>query len=891
MGILLLGSPQSGPTGLVILNGFNSVANGDYPYKNLLLGAPTPHNPPGSTGDFPAWLDNNGYPLPNPSSRSNNVFCDQVPVPPSWTGNYILGWTGKANFTLDRGAPGFTIVSGGSFVSGGTGFSITAVGTNGRIVFTPTTSTISVISFYFNTSVAGAFDGTLSGAYLCRDNGTDEADILSGDLSRMFNNDFISAVSALKPYAIRVMDFVSTNNSCQTQPWTLRRPLTSFSFGSSGSYSNYPPSCWAGAIAGTTDTFTCSAASGTPIAWTHGETFQAQFGSSATNTVYNFTAAADNGSGLIRLLVPGGAAGLTTGKKVNVQGNFDDNTKGCWVITVIDSTHVDLATNAKTGQPSVFAKNTSGAFSIATIDCGSRGAKLLAWGTNAGGAPLIPGNPGGVIVGDAICTFHYDADLDVVMYTPAILISSGISSGPPIEVLVAFANKLNCGLWYTFPHTVVQSATYPEVASITSYVSANLKFWLDGFFEYSNEIWNTMFGQTGYANLKGIALGLHEPSSEAMYSYYGLRVAQLMPVVKTAWGGRAGLHTVLANQAFAVPLYSAAPVPTYRFNGASLTPTGNAVYAASSISGGVDYSVEGVRPIDVCTDPSYATYFFGAQFVNADSNYSSLAGITGSTNLLGQAANYVAGGSTNIANALAFVDNDIRAGVGGGQTLLSLDTNIYPAWEALLASYDTWRVENGLPKLALTCYEGGCEVWPVTPTQLQGLGAPASTIFTSTGSGTFIGTVAGGHGLSIGSGVIFNSNNQLPAGILSGVIYYVVTANFTTTTFSISTTPGGAAMATTSAGSGTLVVSLEAANVRALLTGYKNSPLFKQLVLDQFSQMMGTFAGSPNFGLLPHSKHPNWYQFGGGSQWALGTGDLYSGVWQSYAAFQQYNGG
>lgn len=982
-------APTGAPTGTAILNGFNSVANGDFPYKNLILGAPNPQGQTG-TNPFPTWLDANGYPLANPAGRAVNISCGQVPVPLSWTGNYILGWAGKGEFVLDRGAPGYTIISGSGFVSGGTGFSIIALGTNGRIVFKPTTSAISNIPFYFVTATAGAFDGTLSGLYLCRDNGVDEADILSGDTSRMFNNDFLSSVGALNPYAIRVMDMCNTNNSNVSQPYTLRRPLASFSFGTTettGVGSHWPLSCWAGAITGTTDTYTCGAAPSTPGSWTHGETFQGQFGASVANTVYSFSAAANNGSGLIRLTVTGGTAGLTTGQPIALGfGAFGTGTIGNWLITVVgDGTHIDLTTNLKSGAASVFSSNTSGQFTTATINVNSRGAKLLCWGANGGGGSL---SSGGQLVANAICTFVYDADLDAVLVGPPPDSGqqvAGLASGPPIEVVVALANKLNVGLWYCFPVSTLNA----EVTSIVSYVSANLRATLPGYFEFGNEIWNGLFGQTGLSAFKGINLNFTQISGRNIFGYYGLRVAQIMPLVTTAWGARGGLHTVLASQG-QVGVGIGFPTPLYRLQGQDLTSSGNAVYGASSISGGVAHNTSPTRPVDVCTDLAYATYYSGAQLANADSSYQLLLTISGTGQLLDQANNYVNGNPTQQAAALAFADNDIRNGtvaplvvssnnfpttpftfsfpstpyfgfplplfvgstvyltasggtlpgglsagtpyyvtactattcqisatLGGSavspssagtgtvslnftsaSTLVAFDTGstsgvplgIYPSWETVAASYDSGRIANGQPKLAVSLYEGGCEIWSVTPSRLQALGAPKSTIFTSSASGTFIGTVSGGHNLAIGDPVILNTNNQMPVGLVAGLVYYVVSANYTSTTFSLSASAGGAALTITSAGAGTLVVSQEAANVYLLIVGYKNSALFKQTVLDQFNQMMGTFAASANFGLLTHSKHPNWYQFGGGSQWSLLSGDLYSTPWQSYGAFQQYNG-
>lgn len=811
----------NGPTGKSILNGFNSVASGDYPYKNFLLGAPTLSNQSG-TAAFPGTLDNNGYPITTPVGA--NLAAGQVPIDPTWAGNWILGWpTGKASNTIDNGGPTprFAIVSDtgptAPNVQGAVTFGISVKGTSGRVVFNfngnpPPTS----LPFYFNTTPF--IDGTLGGMYLCRDNGTDEAAILSGDLSRMFNDDFITKVRALNPYVIRGVDIYNTNNNNTMRPWTDRFPTTAFSFGASISVgtggNRWLPRGWVGAISGT-DIYACGSYADMPVVWTHGETFQGQFGASGASTIFTFSAVADNGSGAVRLTTPTTAA-LTTGQKIAFGNGYNNGlVRGNYTITVIDATHIDLATNIKTGLTSVYGGGTgTGQFSTATIDCGSRGAKLLVSAPFGGG---ILGT-GVAVTNNANGTFSYDADFDAVLYTSGA--NSGIVCGPPIEVLVALANKLSCGLWYCFPQYTINT----EIAPIVSYIRTNLNSLCPAYFEYTNEVWNVGFGQTGTALIKGQNLNLSPSGNVALFSYYGLKTKQIMDLVVSAWGGReARLHTVMATQAFAGNGVAQNP-NIYRLGGAGLTPSGNAVYAASSISGGVNYTVAPNRPIDVCTDLSYATYYSGAQCANVDANYTSLSGISGASNLLGHASNYVNGNPTQQAAALAFLDNDIRQGtlngVAGSQTLLALDSGytgggvapfgIYPGWETICTSYDASRISNGIPLLKVSCYEGGCEIRPVSSSRLVALGDGGNSV-------------------------------------------------------------------------------TDAANVAALVAGYKNTGLFKQLVKDQFSQFMGTFATSPNFGLLPHSFKTAWYTFGSGSQWALLSGDLNSIPFQSYYGMQEYN--
>ncbi len=59
------------------------------------------------------------------------------------------------------------------------------------------------------------------------------------------------------------------------------------------------------------------------------------------------------------------------------------------------------------------------------------------------------------------------------------------------------------------------------------------------------------------------------------------------------------------------------------------------------------------------------------------------------------------------------------------------------------------------------------------------------------------------HGLSINDPVVLTTTGALPNGLTAGTIYYVISAGFTSSTFEVSATQGGAAINTTSAGSGT----------------------------------------------------------------------------------------
>lgn len=100
-----------------------------------------------------------------------------------------------------------------------------------------------------------------------------------------------------------------------------------------------------------------------------------------------------------------------------------------------------------------------------------------------------------------------------------------------------------------------------------------------------------------------------------------------------------------------------------------------------------------------------------------------------------------------------------------------------------------------------------------------GAGCIPSAIATISVADPGVVTVAGGHGLSVGSPVVFSSTGTLPTGLTTGTTYYVIAAGFTATAFSVALTPGGAGIKTTGAGSGVHTVTGQPAGATALFIG------------------------------------------------------------------------
>lgn len=569
-----------------------------------------------------------------------------------------------------------------------------------------------------------------------------------------------------------------------------------------------------------------------------------------------------------------------------------------WVPSLWAGTTTNSGDNYSVAVPSTWPGLVNGAavqvmFNLANttispmLNVGSTGAVAIVDRTT--NAPSI----GGIGL-KSLATLTYDSVLNKWIWT-----SDGFLAQVPLEEHMALANAINANLWFNIPH--LYDATV-DGAAIVTVVKVGLKPGLNFYPELSNEVWNPggAFAQTSYALGEGTALGF--TTNEQVNSWYALRSRQMMGAITTAWGGPASnLKRVMAFSASAV-FGSTATNNTYRFQGSDLSSFG--------------YSSFPNRPIDFADAMSYATYYSGAQLVNADANYANPMSIGGPnsvgiyTGLLGAADDYASGVPAQMTNALAFVDWDIRAGI---------------------------RISSAVSSIS--------------------------------SSGAAVITAAASHNLSVGQQIALNTTGSFDPNITAGKNYFVIAAGLTAAQFEFSNTLGGAAVTVSGASTGTITygksgtgetlqslstyasigasggilgfypsweqiaagydgvgtnrptgtqnltvenyeggyegvapsasvcTSLSIAakycgaggEIDVLNTAYKNNSLFNQLVQDQYSQFCGGTLCGAGGSTLPHSKTPAWYNFQGPTQWSLQPGDAYSTPFQSYTGSAAYN--
>jgi hypothetical protein len=126
----------------------------------------------------------------------------------------------------------------------------------------------------------------------------------------------------------------------------------------------------------------------------------------------------------------------------------------------------------------------------------------------------------------------------------------GTTKGVPLEVAVQLANALSADPWLNVPHTADDNYISQMAALVHSHLGKSQKVYV----ELSNEVWNGIFPQYDYAVNQGHALWPHQPGGGGGYewnrNWYGMRVAQMCDLWKSAWGGDASrVVCVLAAQA------------------------------------------------------------------------------------------------------------------------------------------------------------------------------------------------------------------------------------------------------------------------------------------------------------------------------------------------------
>jgi hypothetical protein len=159
----------------------------------------------------------------------------------------------------------------------------------------------------------------------------------------------------------------------------------------------------------------------------------------------------------------------------------------------------------------------------------------------------------------------------------------GSTNGVPIETVLQLCNSVGADCWVNVPH----KANNDYITQMATLAHANLAASQKIYIEFSNEVWNGMFAQDGYATAQGQALWPNAGVSSFAYnrSWYGMRTAQMCDIWKSVWGadwprvvcvlGTQTGNSGVATQALDCPLWTGngnAPCSNHNINAIAEAP-------------------------------------------------------------------------------------------------------------------------------------------------------------------------------------------------------------------------------------------------------------------------------------------------------------------------------
>lgn len=106
--------------------------------------------------------------------------------------------------------------------------------------------------------------------------------------------------------------------------------------------------------------------------------------------------------------------------------------------------------------------------------------------------------------------------------------------GVALEYMIELANKVKAAPWFNIPHL----ADDDYVRRFAQQVLGDLDPGLPVYVEYSNEVWNGIFKQAGYAAQKGQELHLSSDTFEAQLRYYSQRTTEILKIWKGVFGAQ-----------------------------------------------------------------------------------------------------------------------------------------------------------------------------------------------------------------------------------------------------------------------------------------------------------------------------------------------------------------
>ncbi len=118
-------------------------------------------------------------------------------------------------------------------------------------------------------------------------------------------------------------------------------------------------------------------------------------------------------------------------------------------------------------------------------------------------------------------------------------------NGIALEYMIQLCNTVKIRPWFCMPHM----ATDDYIRKFAEMVKKDLDPSLEIYIEYSNEVWNSMFKQSGYARDKGKELGLSTNDYQAQLYYFSKRSVEIFKIWEEVFGSTKRLVRVMASHA------------------------------------------------------------------------------------------------------------------------------------------------------------------------------------------------------------------------------------------------------------------------------------------------------------------------------------------------------
>jgi hypothetical protein len=101
--------------------------------------------------------------------------------------------------------------------------------------------------------------------------------------------------------------------------------------------------------------------------------------------------------------------------------------------------------------------------------------------------------------------------------------------------MVELSNEIAADPWFTLPH----QATDAYMRAFATYVRDHLDHRRKAYAEYSNEVWNWIFGQAHWAQAQAVQRWGAEAGGDAWMQYAGMRAAQMAAIWEEVFGAEA----------------------------------------------------------------------------------------------------------------------------------------------------------------------------------------------------------------------------------------------------------------------------------------------------------------------------------------------------------------